>query len=376
MDRIKDILGQLGISANLRRIPDKDTDKDIIDLTSNDYLGIAANHDFIQNFFDSLHPSDFIPTSSASRLLASRQSEYHALEDALSAEYGRPALLFNSGYHANTGIVRALADKQTLFIADKLVHASIIDGLSMASTAGATFMRFRHNDFAHLHSIMERHGKSFRRIVIIAESVYSMDGDTTNIDELIKARDLHPNALIYLDEAHSIGVIGSQGLGMARNHPSYDKIDIIVGTFGKALASMGAFAVTSPLIHDYLVNTCRSLIFSTALPPVTMRWSLATFRYSLGADEWRAKLRQLGDLLAQILGNNTPSHIQPLIIGDARRAVEASQRLLEHGYRVLPIRTPTVSAGTERLRFSLSASINPSDLSALQSILSTSSVGG
>lgn len=365
MKEFAKILKELEGTGNLRKIQPTDSPQKLVDLSSNDYLGIAADSDFIHSFFDSLRHSDFIPTSSASRLLASRQSEYTSLEQALSIEYNRSALLFNSGYHANTGIIRSLADKHTLFLADKLVHASIIDGLCMATVAGATFMRFRHNDFSHLRSLMERYGESFRRVVIIAESVYSMDGDTTDLDKLIGVRDIHPNAMIYLDEAHSVGVVGNRGLGLARSHKSYDKIDIVVGTFGKALASFGAFAVTSPAIHDYLINTCRSLIFSTALPPVTIRWSLATFRYSLGADNSRARLRELGEQLAQILGNDSPSHIQPLIIGDAQRAVALSAKLLKDGYRVMPIRTPTVPAGTERLRFSLSASIRPDNLKDL-----------
>lgn len=369
MNVITNRLVALTREGNLRAIPRDDCPARLIDLSSNDYLGIAGDTEFISSFFGSLNPSDFIPTSSASRLLAGRQSEYTLLEDALAEAYGRAALLFNSGYHANTGIIRALASKSTLFIADKLVHASIIDGLNLATSAGATFIRFRHNDFDHLARLMDKHARTFDRVVIIVESVYSMDGDATDLDAVLSVRDMHPDAMVYIDEAHAVGVLGSQGLGMARGHARYNDCDIIVGTFGKALASIGAYAVISPGLREYLVNSARSLIFSTALPPVTMRWSLATLRYAMEADNRRAHLRLLGEKLAEKLGKplaaDVPGHIQPLIVGDPVRAVELSRKLMDDGFRVLPIRTPTVPPGTDRLRFSLSAAL---PLSALDNL--------
>ena len=371
-------------TGNLREIPKSGFSHRIVDLSSNDYLGIADDRDFIDNFYTSLTPGDFRPTSSASRLLASEQTEYFELEGALGEAYNRAALLFNSGYHANTGIIQALGNRSTLFIADKLVHASIIDGMNLAIATGAKFMRFRHNDFSHLESLLEKYSTEFKRIVIIAESVYSMDGDMTDLDKLVEIKSLYPHILIYIDEAHSVGTLGYQGLGMARSHPKYDEIDIVVGTFGKALASMGAFAVTSSLLREYLINMARSFIFSTALPPFVARWSLATFEYSLKADNKRHRLKNLNSLLHSILSeqrsivkennipqNINPLHIQPLIIGDAQRAVKISRKLQEIGFRVLPIRTPTVPAGTERLRFSLSATLNTEDLTPLRSALSS-----
>lgn len=371
MNSVDAILNALTAGGNLRTIPRDDAAAGVVDLSSNDYLGIASRRDLAEQFLSRLDPADFMPASSASRLLAGRQREYTALEDRLSEVYdGRAALLFNSGYHANTGIIKALGDKNTLFLADKLVHASMIDGLNLAAASGATFMRFRHNDYGHLRRLMEKYGNSYRRVVIMAESVYSMDGDSTDIDSLLHVRTLHPNTLIYLDEAHAVGVLGPAGLGMARGHSDFDKIDIVVGTFGKALASMGAYAITSDAMRRYLINTARSLIFSTALPPLTIRWSLFTLNYAIGADTERTRLAQTGSTLATILGTDIPSHIQPLLAGDPVRAVELSQHLLDNGYRVLPIRTPTVPPGTDRLRFSLSANLTPADLTPLRSLIS------
>ncbi|MDE6395774.1 MAG: 8-amino-7-oxononanoate synthase [Muribaculaceae bacterium] len=376
MDKLREILSQLEAASNLRTIPfGTAPEKPLIDLSSNDYLGLSENKDLVQKYLDSVD-SDVRPGSTASRLLASSQEEYRALETALSEAYGREALMFNSGYHANVGILQSLGDKSTLFVADKLVHASIIDGMSLASVGGARFVRFRHNDFDHLERIMSTQAPSFGRVVIVAESVYSMDGDQTNIDRLVEAKSMHPGALIYLDEAHAVGVVGPAGLGLAASHPRGDKIDIVIGTFGKAFASMGAYAVTSPLIKQYLVNRCRSLIFSTALPPLTVRWSRMAFSYALTADNERERLKTVASKLADILPGQagtrrSPSHILPLIVGDPASAIRLGAELADVGYKVLPIRTPTVPPGTDRLRFSLSAALAPEDLDGLATFFHT-----
>lgn len=372
MKRIREELERLRNTGNYRTIPTAQTSdggRKLVDLTANDYLGLASDESFIESFFSKLRASDFVPTSSASRLLASRQEDYAALEDELGASYGRRALLFNSGYHANTGIIKALADKNTLFLADKLVHASIIDGLNLAQASGAAYMRFRHNDYDHLEKLIVRYGQDYRRVIIIAESVYSMDGDRADLTRLITARDMHPSAMIYLDEAHGVGVVGEKGLGLAYSHPQYVKIDIVVGTFGKALASAGAYCIVNEEMREYLVNTARSLIFSTALPPLTAKWSLTTFRYSKTADDRRERLNRVSRRLAEIIANPEAGHIQPLVVRDARKAVIASEYLRDNGFRVLPIRTPTVPAGTERLRFSLSASLAPEQLDPLRHLI-------
>lgn len=372
MDRIVSTLEALRAGANMRALPpDTASQADMVDLSGNDYLGIAENVGLRNSFLDTLDAASFLPAASASRLLGARQNDFYALEKALGDAYGRPALLFNSGYHANTGILQSLGSKSTLFVADKLVHASIIDGMNLAEAAGSRFVRFRHNDYNHLMHIMTSTARDYNRVVIVAESVYSMDGDNADIDALLAARDSHRNAMIYLDEAHATGVAGIAGLGMARSHPRYDDIDIVVGTFGKALASAGAYAVTNETLRQYLINRCRSLIFSTALPPVTVRWSLTTLRYAMGADTERQQLDALAQRMAEILpGDRRPAHIMPLIVGNPADAVALSRHLAENGYKVLPIRTPTVPPGTDRLRFSLSAAIKPDALEKLGELLS------
>ncbi len=371
MNTIKTILTDLEASGNMRHIATDDAPSTMVDLSSNDYLGIAQNTELASNYLSTVHPENFTLGSAASRLLASRQHDYTNLESALEDAYGRPALLFNSGYHANTGIVGALADKHTLFVADKLVHASIIDGLNLASAAGATFVRFRHNDTAHLQRILEKNRGNFDRIVIIVESVYSMDGDSPDLRAIADLKKATPGAMLYVDEAHAVGVLGPAGLGMSVAQGLLDDVDVMVGTFGKALASTGAYAIVSDEMKAYLTNRARSLIFSTSLPAIVTGWSLTTFSHALADDDARTRLRAASSTLADILGTPIPSHIQPLIIGDAHRAVALSHQLADAGYHVMAIRTPTVPAGTERLRFSLSAALTPATLAALRPHLPT-----
>ncbi|MDE6370543.1 MAG: 8-amino-7-oxononanoate synthase, partial [Duncaniella sp.] len=313
-------------------------------------------------------------TSSASRLLAGRQSEYEKLESQLRELYGRETLLFNSGYHANTGAVSALAQAdRTLIVADKLVHASIIDGMTLSH---APFTRFRHNDMAHLERILAKESASYNRLMVVVESVYSMDGDRAPLDELVRLKRQYPKTMLYVDEAHALGVEGDRGLGLCRNIDGYEEIDVIIGTFGKACASMGAFAAVSDEIYHYLVNRARSLIFSTALPPITVAWTSFMMDKIVEMNRERTHLKSLGEQLAAILrplvsvpAQITPSHIQPFVTGDPVKAVSLSQALLTEGFKVLPIRRPTVPPGTDRLRISLSASLTHKDIERFGEVL-------
>ena len=366
METIRQTLARLAADGNLRRLPADSVSAPLVDMSSNDYLGLAGDIELREKFLAGLRPDNLMMTSSASRLLSASQDPYKELEERLAQLYGREALLFNSGYHANTGLVSALGGKDTLFVADKLVHASIIDGLVLS---GSNFERYRHNDYEHLRRILEKHASGYERVVIVSESVFSMDGDSCDIARLVEAKKLHNNVLLYVDEAHAVGVCGPQGLGLSVASGLAEEVDIIVGTFGKALASSGAFAVLSPELKEFMVNKARSLIFSTAIPPLCAQWSLATLEKSLGMDAERRHLRHLGKLLSEITRSGSDSHIQPLIVGDARAAVELSQRLAGDGFKVLPIRKPTVPAGTERLRFSLSASLTEASIGQLRDVM-------
>lgn len=357
-------LDALRATQNFRTIPDDTRNSSLIDLSSNDYLGIAVDATLKSEFFNLL--GDDIPalSASASRLLAADQSEFQKLEKLLADMYQRPVLLFNSGYHANSGAIAALAKGRTLIVADKLVHASIIDGMILSKAA---FERFRHNDVDHLRHILAKRANDYERVIIVCESIYSMDGDSAPLMEIAASKT--PNSLLYVDEAHAFGVCGKAGLGLAADIP---EVDIIIGTLGKAAGSVGAFAaLRTNTLRDYLVNTARSLIFSTAIPPVNCAWSRFIIERIPQMDDKREQLKALGKELARILKRPLPGHIQPLVTGSSESALSLSRKLAEGGYKVLPIRTPTVPPGTERLRFSLSANLTISQLSKLESLLHT-----
>lgn len=369
---IDSILKDIEAKGNLRVLPG-DLPQGTVDLSSNDYLGLATDVKLQEEFFAQNRVGDLPMSASASRLLAGVQSPFRDLESTIESAFGcgKAALLFNSGYHANTGIIGAFAGTDYYILADKLVHASIIDGIRLS---GLDFARFRHNDYGHLERLAEKATRDGRKLLIIVESVYSMDGDSADIDALIAIKKRYEDAILYVDEAHALGVCGPAGLGLCVVGDRLKDVDITVGTFGKALASCGAFAVCAPSVKRFLVNKSRSLIFSTALPPLNIAWTNFVFKHMMGMDTTRTHLSQLCSQLKTILENfgakPCNSHIQPLITGSPQSAVDFSKKLRDEGFTVLPIRTPTVPPGTDRLRFSLSASLTNADLDKLERSLS------
>lgn len=372
-----DILKHLEHENRLRKIPAAvaddapDGSQDNIDLLSNDYLGLGAESDLYVDEFHRRFP-DASFSSSASRLLSRRNKYHNLLEKYLETLYGRPALLFNSGYHANVGMVQALAIPGTMFLADKLVHASAIDGLRLS---GADFKRFPHNDMRKLKRLLKEKQDAYDRLIVIVESIYSMDGDVLPVKELVKLKREFPKMMIYLDEAHGFGVRGENGLGLAEEAGVMGDIDMIMGTLGKAAASAGAFVVASPMMKDYMVNAARSFIFSTAVSPAQAAWSILMIEKLTAMNDRRQKLKDLSaEFVRQLSGRiniETPSSSQivPVIIGDAGEALNISAYLRNNGFDVLAIRKPTVPAGSERIRFSLNALISKKDITRLIGVL-------
>ncbi len=362
-----EILRGLEGECRFRRLPAHRAGLGLLDLTSNDYLGLAARSaEFLPEFLDRF--GDAAHTSSASRLLATDQKVYLDFETLLEELYGRPALLFNSGYHANTGIIRALAIPGTVFLSDKLIHASAIDGLR---GRGVEFDRWRHNDTGHLRKLLEKYAQTAERMVVIVESVYSMDGDLAPLEELAALREEFPTMILMLDEAHGFGVFGQRGLGLAEERGLLDRVDILVATLGKAAAGEGAFAVSSQLMKDYFINTARSLIFSTAISPSAVAWSRLMVEKLTDMDAERQRVRELGARVRTAMqrrGYDTgesASQIVPVITGDAARALDLAREFEERGILVSAIRRPTVPAGGERIRISLTAAITDEGLSKL-----------
>lgn len=373
MDRYGIYIARLGALEKehcLRRFP-AGKQAEVIDLSSNDYLGLASR---CGEFMDEFRRrwSDVAMSSSASRLLAGDQKEYNELENYLGQLYGKPALMFNSGYHANTGIIQALSVPGTIILSDRLAHASMIDGIRLGH---APYNRFHHNDLEHLGKCLEKSRGEGLRPVIVTESVFSMDGDVAPLKEIVALRRDYPEAILYVDEAHGFGTRGERGLGVCEELGLIDDIDIIVGTLGKAGASEGAFAIASEPLRSYFVNTARSLIFSTALAPATAAWSRLMIEKITEARPQRERLDNMADSLRKTLRDlgidtgESSTHIIPIIIGDTCMAIQLSERLKERGVLALPIRKPTVPQGTERLRLSLSASLSDKDFNRLLTII-------
>ncbi len=361
-------LHRLQQAGNLRTLPQvlhegkfiRTNGKRMLNLSSNDYLGLAADERLYAAFMQHLSGSPLPFSSSSSRLLTGNYSVYAELEETIAAAYRREAaLLFNSGYHANIGLLPAVADKQTLILADKLVHASIIDGIRLS---GAPFVRYRHNDCDHLEQLLRKEHGRYRQYIVVTESIFSMDGDVADLRRLAALKERYPGMSLYLDEAHAVGVRGDNGLGVAEETGCIGSIDWLVGTFGKALASVGAYVVCSDEMKQWLVNTMRPLIFSTALPPMNIAWSRFIFEWLPGFREERSRLAATGALLNRHIGRLTgrapgASHIVPFVVGENDACLRRAEALQEAGFYVLPVRPPTVPPGTSRLRFSLTAGL-------------------
>lgn len=331
--------------------------KKLLNLSSNNYLNIADNQAITQEFLDNVGNTYSFGSASA-RLLTGTLPVYQELEELLSSLYGKEsALLYNSGYHANVGISSALNQKGDVVFSDKLNHASIIDGMRLSD---GKFFRFPHNDMHALEKLLERERKNFNNAFIITESVFSMDGDIEDLKKIVELKKKY-NCIMIIDEAHAFGVFGEKGLGVAEELGIIDDVDLLVGTFGKAIGSMGAFVTGSKTMIDFLINKSRSFIFSTALPPINIafsKWIIET-QISKTAQKRKNMLN-----LAKKFGSQ--SHIIPVVIGENKDTVDLCEVLFHNGYFTLPIRPPTVPVGTSRLRLSLTADIREEELQTLK----------
>jgi 8-amino-7-oxononanoate synthase len=346
----------------------------LLNLSSNDYLGLAGDAGELASFYEGRTAANTLDAyglgSSASRLMTGSTRLSEELEATLAERYGRAALLFNSGYHANLGILPALAGRRDLILSDKLNHASIIDGLRLSE---AQHLRYRHGDWEHCGSLLEKERSQCDKVFVVTESIFSMDGDTADLREFVRLKNRY-GAFLYVDEAHAVGVRGATGLGVCEEQGVVAEVDVLLGTFGKALASLGAYAVVGAPLKPYLVNTMRPFIFTTALPPVVVNWNLRVFGRLAGLSRERAALRDLSDRFRRAVGGTGletrgDSQIVPVIVGENARAVALADKLLDEGYLALPIRPPTVPPGSARLRFSLCAHMTWEDVAAVPGLM-------
>jgi 8-amino-7-oxononanoate synthase len=346
--------------------------KKYINFSSNDYLGLGTNETIRKNFLEQILAlqspytenlfAEALFSSSSSRLLSGNSAPYIRLESFLANWYAKEAaLLFNSGYHANLGIIAGLMQKGDSIFSDKLNHNSIIAGIKQSN---ADFYRYKHRDYTHLEDLLKKHRHTYKKALIITESVFSMDGDCASLTDLIFLKEKY-HCKLMLDEAHGIGVLGKKAQGLCNEKENYiPRIDIIMGALGKAMGSQGAYCVAEKEIIDTLINFAPTFIFSTALPPIQILWT----EYLLTACmEHILKQRQKLKTLMQAF--SLSSHIVPVIIGENDAAIRVAGQLREKGFFVLPVRPPTVPKHTARLRLSLCADMKQEHVAQLFSEL-------
>lgn len=373
--------------------------KTLLNIASNDYLGLGGDTELQTEFLEQIQQLPLVQrpkmSATSSRLLTGNDTQLQALEWELQEWYqaavcredisaseaevhSKSVLVFNSGYHANMGILPALTTLpvKTLILADKLVHASIIDGMRLSQNKLVTYRRYRHNDYEHLATFIEQADSGIERIIVVTESVFSMDGDRADLRQLVQLKAADSRIELYVDEAHAIGVLGDTGLGLAEETQTLVDIDYLVGTFGKAFASVGAYIMCDDIVKQWLINTMRPLIFSTALPPINHAWTRFILAKMPNLIDQRAHLAQISIKLRQAIAQRhhtspTTQHISydspiiPYILGDNGRTIAKAEQLQAAGFYALPIRPPTVPANTARIRLVMNAKLTNADCEQL-----------
>ncbi|GFO72006.1 8-amino-7-oxononanoate synthase [Bathymodiolus japonicus methanotrophic gill symbiont] len=328
----------------------------VLNFCSNDYLGLANNPEVIASFKQAA--DQYGVGSGSAHLVCGHGREHHELEEELADFTGRErALLFSTGYMANLGVITALMDKGDVIYQDRLNHASLLDGGLMS---GARFKRYLHADVENLQQKMQSHSLG-QKAMIVTDGVFSMDGDFAPLDKLsVLAQRQH--AYLMVDDAHGFGVLGSNGAGLVEQYQlSQQQVPVLVGTLGKAFGASGAFVAGSDALIETIIQQARSYIYTTALPPAIAAATRASLHF-VRQDSWRrdklkmlvrrfqAGARQIGLALMP-----SASAIQPIVLGDSLKAVQASDYLFAQGFWVSAIRPPTVPLGSARLRITFSA---------------------
>ncbi|GKU77412.1 8-amino-7-oxononanoate synthase [Paenibacillus sp. L3-i20] len=341
----------------------------LLNLASNDYLGLAQHPAIVETIRESLLTEGV--GSRASRLVTGNRTPYGKLEEELSNwQHSEASLVFANGYMANTGVISALVGRDDVVFSDQLNHASIVDGILLSRAEHA---RYRHNDMEHLRTLLQKYSHK-RRKLIVTDAIFSMDGNVANLRELVALKQEY-DAMLMVDEAHSGGIYGECGEGMCFHLGLQNEVDIHMGTFSKSFGVYGAYVCGSQTLIRYLINKARPLIYSTALPPSLIA-GISTALAIVQGEQWRReRLYALSDLFRSSLQNagfnvgtgNSP--IIPLIVGDNDTALRFSRVLESNGIKTVAIRPPTVPNGTARIRFSLSAAHTEKELADAAAII-------
>ncbi|OGT45843.1 MAG: hypothetical protein A3E83_00505 [Gammaproteobacteria bacterium RIFCSPHIGHO2_12_FULL_41_20] len=351
----------------------------LIDFSANDYLGLTKHP--MLNERSQAFIKQWGAGLSSSRLVRGNHEVYDQIEKQLAQALGKETtLLFPSGYQANISVLEALFDahvltEKPLVFCDRYCHTSLQGGIRHA----ARFYRFRHNNLAHLAQLLEKTATQSCPKFILIESLYSMDGDIVDLASYIALAKQY-QALLYVDDAHAVGARGELGWGEASSHSK--DIDIIMGTFSKALGSFGAYIGCSWLLREYLLHKCRGIIYSTALPPAILGAISAAIEIIPQLTEERQRLHAYARYVRKFFVDHglnygtSNSYIVPWIIGDAKKTRDMSHYLESHGILAAAIQPPTVPIQQSRIRFCLSAAHQQQDIDYLCEVLKTISTAG
>lgn len=345
--------------------------RDMLSFCSNDYLNLANDPRVVAAAQAALAESGL--GGGASHLVSGHHQLHHQLEVELAAFTGRQrALCFSTGYMANLGVISALLDRHSLVLQDRLNHASLLDA---GKLSGARLQRYLHNDMQSLSERLEAAGQREQRVLVVTDGVFSMDGDIAPLPQMASLCQQH-NALLMVDDAHGFGVLGQQGGGCAEEFDlNQQQLPVLIGTFGKAFGTTGAFVAGSEAMIETLVQFARTYIYTTAMPPAMAAATSASLGILL-EEQWRRQhlvglinrfRREALALGFALMPSTTP--IQPLLIGRASAAKDLSERLFAAGILIPAIRPPTVPEGSSRLRVTFSAGHSEDDLDRLLEVL-------
>ena len=323
--------------------------REVLNLSSNNYLGLANHPALKEAAREAL--DRWGCGSGASRLISGNMTAHEEMEERIARFKGtEAALVFNSGYQANVGIIATLAEQDDVVLSDQLNHASVIDGCRLSRAAVAVY---RHCDMDHLESLLKDAPAAARKL-IVTESVFSMDGDVAPLGEMVELAERH-GAMVMVDEAHATGVRGPNGAGVVAELGLGDRVLVQMGTLGKAMGAFGAYVAGSASLRELLINRARSFIFTTSLPPVVMAMAAAAIDLVEKEPERQCALRRNTERLRdglQRIGYTVAGSTQiiPVMVGEEQPCMDLAARLLESGFYVQGIRPPTVPPRTSRLR--------------------------
>lgn len=351
LTEMQEELNQFEQEGRLRKVETKPGN--MTNFSSNDYLSLAGQIPLRQKFYEE-YPCLAL-SSSSSRLIDGSYSIVMDLEKKLEEIYGKSALCFNSGFDANSSVIETIFPKKSLILTDRLNHASIYDGIIASNSK---FLRYSHLDMKALEKLLKKYQNDYEDIVIISESIYSMDGDCADLEALVSLKKQY-NAQLMIDEAHSYGVYG---YGIAYEKKLVSEIDYLILPLGKGGASMGAFVLCDEVAKKYLINRSRKFIYSTALPPITHAWNYYVLTHMQDFQEEQEALFRKEKLLYRLLqeekiATTSSTHIVSIVIGNNEKANALSKALFQKGFLIQAIKEPTVPKNTARLRLSLTSAI-------------------